>query len=125
MKESNVKPIKTSVGDSIYLFWEAKMVMETESTILMNSTDRYYYEKVSTKQKQTEGERLSNFIIDPLFVMEDSNKKVRYILKFISSDYSKVIEIDGETFAINCVWQNKSAELCKGKMQSPALNFCA
>lgn len=101
MKESNVKPIKTSVGDSIYLFWEAKMVMETESTILMNSTDRYYYEKVSTKQKQTEGERLSNFIIDPLFVMEDSNKKVRYILKFISSDYSKVIEIDGETFAIN------------------------
>jgi len=24
-----------------------------------------------------------------------------------------------------CVWQNKSAELCKGKMQSPALNFCA
>lgn len=63
----------------------------------MNSTDRYYYEKVSTKQKQTEGERLSNFIIDPLFVMEDSNKKVRYILKFISSDYSKVIEIDGET----------------------------
>lgn len=26
---------------------------------------------------------------------------------------------------IYCVWQNKSAELCKGKMQSPALNFCA
>jgi transposase len=25
----------------------------------------------------------------------------------------------------SCVWQNKSAELCKGKMQSPALNFCA
>ena len=26
---------------------------------------------------------------------------------------------------VGCVWQNKSAELCKGKMQSPALNFCA
>src|SRR5699024_11448776 len=57
---------------------DLKMGMETELTILMNSTDRYYYEKVDTKQKQTEGERLSNFIIEPLFVMEDSYKRVKY-----------------------------------------------
>ncbi|RBR38793.1 hypothetical protein [Enterococcus cecorum] len=30
-----------------------------------------------------------------------------------------------DLYAKSCVWQNKSAELCKGKMQSPALNFCA
>lgn len=108
MKEVNdVKRVKTSVGDSIYLFWEAKMALDTELTILMNSTERYYYER-STKQKQTEGERLSNFIIDPLFVIEESNKKVKYILKLISKEYSKVIEIDGETLAI----QNSFKKFC-------------
>jgi len=101
MKENDVKSVKTNGGDGIYLFWEVKMGMETELTILMNSTDRYYYEKVDTKQKQTEGERLSNFIIEPLFVMEDSYKRVKYILKFVSNVYSKVVEIDGETLAIN------------------------
>ncbi|WP_346216537.1 hypothetical protein NSQ14_14970 [Caldifermentibacillus hisashii] len=35
----------------------------------------------------------------------------------------KYTETDEEFYY--CVWQNKSAELCKGKMQSPALNFCA
>src|SRR5699024_11887229 len=54
-----------------------------------------------TKQKQTEGERLSNFIIDPLFVMEGSDKRVKYILKFVSNVYSKVVEVDGEALAIN------------------------
>ncbi|WP_096549707.1 hypothetical protein [Ureibacillus thermosphaericus] len=34
-------------------------------------------------------------------------------------------EINELTTESECVWQNKSAELCKGKMQSPALNFCA
>ncbi|MCM3112825.1 hypothetical protein [Lederbergia lenta] len=102
MKEKDdVKPIKTNGGDGIYLFWEAKMVLDTELTICMNSMDRYYYENVGAKQKQTVGERLSNFIIEPLFVTEDSDKKIRYISKFVSKGYSKVIEIDGETLALN------------------------
>src|SRR5690606_30865433 len=97
--KDDIKPIKTSSGDSIYLFWELQMELNTESIILMNSTGKYYYERGSAKQ--TEGERLSNFIIEPLFVIEDSDKKIKYILKLISNDYSKVIEIEGENLAIN------------------------
>src|SRR5690606_33126544 len=33
--------------------------------------------------------------------IEDSDKKIKYILKLISNDYSKVIEIEGENLAIN------------------------
>ncbi|MEK6452865.1 hypothetical protein [Caldifermentibacillus hisashii] len=48
-----------------------------------------------------------------------------------SADEAKVaftqrtMKVKGPEYKNNCVWQNKSAELCKGKMQSPALNFCA
>ncbi|RBR39269.1 hypothetical protein EB31_00155 [Enterococcus cecorum] len=45
---------------------------------------------------------------------------------FIIGDlYNYGFDSDIQDLYIDCVWQNKSAELCKGKMQSPALNFCA
>lgn len=57
--------------------------------------------------------------------------KIKYISEQLDVDMRDLIDIDKIILPKkyleikNCVWQNKSAELCKGKMQSPALNFCA
>lgn len=101
MDEVNVQPIKTSVGESIYLYLEIQMKLNSESTISMSSQDKYYYEKKNDNAKQTEEVRLSNFIIEPLFIIENGNEPVRYLLKFITKQYSKVVEIKGGDLAIS------------------------
>lgn len=94
--------INTSVGDGIKLYWDSMMVLHTDSSIFINHKENYYYcEKENKKNDDSEGERLSNFVIDPLYVAENENGIIKYILKFISCGYSKVVEVDGETLAIN------------------------
>lgn len=99
MKEKNT--MKTSNGENKYLYLDVMMDLHTDEPILMNQKNKYYYEEVQTKKDEINDVRLSNFIIEPLFVIEERDARVKYILKFISNDYSKVIEVDGETLAMN------------------------
>jgi hypothetical protein len=95
-----IKKTKTSIGAGIELYWDSMIALHTDSNILINHQEKYYYEMINMKNKSEEV-RLSNFVIEPLFVSVDENKKNKYILKFISADDSKVLEVDGEILAIN------------------------
>src|SRR5690625_270428 len=98
-KKDAIKITKTSGGDGINLIKEIDIRIQTDSKILMNYKEKYYYQQVNTKNNQHEEVRLSNFIIEPRYVIEEDDKRVRYILEFISENYSKIIEMDGETLA--------------------------
>lgn len=95
-KSDSKKWNKTNVGAGIVLVWDAMMKLNTNSKLNMSDKKYYYY-----LNKQNEEDRISNFIIEPLYVSEDINGETSYILKFVSKDQTKVLEIDGDTLAIN------------------------
>lgn len=92
---------ESTYEDAVKLYKELTMILNMDSPISINTEKNYYYVKKNINKNQYEEERISNFIIEPLYISEDSNGTIKYILKFISNSNSKVIEVDGETLAIN------------------------
>lgn len=100
MKEKDaVKPIKSGEGIDDDFFQEIKTKVN-ELEIRVNSKESCYF-KEKERGNETIEVRLSNFIIRPLYVIEDDNKHMKYMLMFISKSYSKVVELDGETLSMN------------------------
>jgi hypothetical protein len=120
-KSNSTARKKTSMGNSIGLYCELLMAQNTGSNILINIKENYYYLDVKTSSGESKEEPLSNFIIDPLYFTQSKKGITKYILKFISNNHSKVVELDGETLAINnsfkkfCINQGKFN--WKGKQQ--------
>src|SRR5699024_1936666 len=97
------------------------MELNAESTILMSSQGKYYYAKNSANGRQAEEIRISNFIIEPLFVIENGDETVRYLLKFITKHYSKVVEVRGADLALSSVFTKQCMDygrfVWKGKQE--------
>lgn len=120
-KTNSIERKKTSIGSGIGLYCELLMALNTDSNILINNQENYYYVDVKGNNGEAKEDPLSNFIIEPLYFTQSKKGITKFILKFISNNHSKVVELDGETLAINnsfkkfCINQGKFN--WKGKQQ--------
>ncbi|MDQ0246501.1 hypothetical protein J2S09_004105 [Bacillus fengqiuensis] len=92
---------ESEVGESRELYQDVMAAVHTDNKIFINHKSKYYYEKVMVAKDKYEEERLSNFIIEPLYTSIGRNGNQKYILRLMSNSQTKVIELDGETLAIH------------------------
>lgn len=98
--KSTVKK-ETSEGNSMGLYSELWLGLNTNSNILVNCQENYYYYEIKLSEEEFKEEPISNFIIYPLYFTQSKKGVTKYVLKLISNNHSKVVEIEGETLAIN------------------------
>lgn len=63
---------ESTYEDAVKLYKELTMILNMDSPISINTEKNYYYVKKNINKNQYEEERISNFIIEPLYISEDS-----------------------------------------------------